>query len=80
MQFATAGFDRGSLMPKALCIISLVLALLVVLLFGTDLLLYFVGSREFHFFKGASLLMDGFFTALGGIVAYLAWSTFREQK
>ncbi|MFO0925339.1 MAG: hypothetical protein U0905_22995 [Pirellulales bacterium] len=63
---------RGWLMPKALCLIGLVVAGLVFLLFLLDIAI--------GLFDKASIIMDIMFMvgALG--LAYLSWVSFREQK
>lgn len=59
-------------MPKALCLIGLVVAGLVFLLFLLDIAI--------GLFNKASIIMDIMFMvgALG--LAYLSWVSFREQK
>ena len=59
-------------MPKALCIAGIVIAALLFLVFGIDLAVKFP-------FGGADLLMDGAFMVSSLILAYLSWSTWREQ-
>jgi hypothetical protein len=59
-------------MPKALCIVGMAVAALLVLLFGLDLGL---GVP----FGGASMLMSIGFIICAVILGYLSWSTFREQ-
>lgn len=66
-------------MPKALCLTSLVVAILVVVLFLADLLLGVAGMQEMAPLRGASLLMDVVFVTVGGVVAYMSWLTYRQQ-
>jgi hypothetical protein len=65
-------------MPKALCYIGLVIAGLLLLVFGLDLATTFILDEAFPF-RGVSLIMDIAFT-LGAIaLGYLSWTTLREQ-
>ncbi len=59
-------------MPKALCIVGMVVALLLVILFGLDLGL---GMP----FGGVSMAMSVGFIVCALILAFLSWTTFREQ-
>ena len=59
-------------MPKALCIAGIVIAALLFLVFGIDLATGFP-------FGGVDLLMDSAFLVSSLILAYLSWSTWREQ-
>ncbi len=65
-------------MPKALCVAGMVVAGLLLLLFGLDLSTAFLLESAFPF-GGVSLAMDGGFVVSAGILGYLSWSTFREQ-
>ena len=67
-------------MPKALCLTGLVVAGLVFLLFFLDLLFGLIGQTGLAPFKMVSPLMDVMFILTAAILAYLAWSSFREQK
>ncbi|MEL7264350.1 MAG: hypothetical protein AAFP69_06000 [Planctomycetota bacterium] len=68
-------------MPKALCLISLVVAVLVVLLFMADAVMGMAGMDETMApLGGASLLMDLTMVFIGAVVAFLSFTTFREQK
>jgi len=60
-------------MPKALCIVGTVVAVLMLLVFGLDL------AAGFPFHRG-SLTMDVGCVACALILGYLSWSTLREQK
>lgn len=59
-------------MPKALTIVGMVVAGLLVFLFGLDLA---VGIP----FGGASKSMDIAFLLAGGILGYMSWNAFRDQ-
>lgn len=67
-------------MPKALCLFSLVVAILLLLLFSADLILYLAGQTSLAPLQGASLMMDVAFVVFAGLIAYLSWSTYREQE
>lgn len=58
-------------MPKALSISGMVVAVLLLLIFGLDLALKFP-------FNHASMSMDIGFVVCSIVLAYLSWSTFRE--
>jgi hypothetical protein len=59
-------------MPKVLCIIGAVVAILLLLFFLADLVLRFP-------FSGASPVMDIGLIICALILGYLSWHTFREQ-
>ena len=65
-------------MPKALCLIGLVLAVLVFLIFLLDLVRGFSGS--IGPLQSASILADILFIVCSAGLAWVAWTTFREQK
>ena len=70
-------------MPKALCLISLVASILVVVLFLADFLLGLVGSdfgNTLAPLKYASPMMDITFIVLGAILIFMSWTTFKEQR
>ncbi len=67
-------------MPKALCLIGLVIASLVFLIFLLDLVLGLSGLVAMAPFRYASITMDIIFMVSSGGLAYMAWTTFREQK
>jgi hypothetical protein len=67
-------------MPKALCLISLVASILVVVLFLEDAITSMLGMSGLAIFGGASLMMDIVFAALAGILIYMSWTTYREQR
>lgn len=60
-------------MSKALTIVGMVVAVLLLLIFALDLA---VGTP----FGGASLLMDIIFILCAAILGFLSYTTFREQK
>ena len=66
-------------MPKALCLIGLVFSALVFLIFFLDLVLGLFGS-EWAPLMLASLWMDILFMLAAGGLAYVAWTTFKEQR
>jgi hypothetical protein len=61
-------------MPKAFALLGLIVAICLLLVFGADL------SPLSFPFKGISKTMDVGFLVCGALLAYLSWSTFREQK
>lgn len=67
-------------MPKALCLIGLVIASLVFLIFFLDLVLGLSGLTNMAPLRTASALMDVIFMVASAGLAYVAWSTFREQR
>lgn len=60
-------------MPKALTISGMTIAVLLLLLFGLDL------AAGIPFSK-ASVTMDICFIVSAIILAYMSWSTYREQR
>lgn len=77
---SAATTPKGWLMPKALCLIGMVLAILVFLIFLADLVLGVSGNIEQAPLKYASLIMDIVFLLASGAIAFLAFRTFQEQK
>lgn len=67
-------------MPKALSLISLVLAVVIVVLFLTDAAMGMLGMAQSAPLRGASLLMDLIFVVAGGILIAMSWTTFRELR
>jgi hypothetical protein len=67
-------------MPKALCLISLVASILVVVLFLADAVLGMAGMSEIAPLGSASLMMDIAFVIFGAAMIYLSYSTYREQR
>ena len=77
---STATTTKGWLMPKALCLIGMVLSILVFLLFLGDLILG-LSSQELNApFKMASMPMDILFILASGALAVMSFLTFREQQ
>lgn len=62
-------------MPKALCWTGMVIAILVLALFLFDL----VVPAGLAPFKKSSILLDVLFVLCAGALAYLSWSTLKEQ-
>ncbi|MEM6980831.1 MAG: hypothetical protein AAF539_14305 [Planctomycetota bacterium] len=67
-------------MPKALCLISLVVAILLLVLFAADLIMGVAGMADLAPMGAASMLMDITFTIFAGILVYLSFATYREQR
>jgi hypothetical protein len=63
--------EEDTPMPKALSISGMVVAVLLLLLFGLDLALKFP-------FSGAEPVMDIGFVVCSVLLAYMSWSTYRE--
>lgn len=59
-------------MPKALCLTGMVIAIVVFLLFLLDLIIKVP-------FQRANLVMDVVFVLCAGTLAFISWTTFREQ-
>jgi len=59
-------------MPKALCIFGIVIAALLLLIFGLDLAIKVPFGR-------ASLMMDVGTVVVSGLLGYISWTTFRRQ-
>lgn len=72
--------QKGRLMPKALCLIGLVISSLVFLIFLLDLVLGLAGLMNMAPFRNASILMDIIFMMASGGLAYVSWTTYREQR
>jgi hypothetical protein len=67
-------------MPKALCLASLAASLLVVAIFLIDLLMGLFGMSSSAPLRYAKPGMDITFVVCGALLAYLSWSTYREQR
>ncbi|MFG0265258.1 MAG: hypothetical protein ACF8AM_08905 [Rhodopirellula sp. JB055] len=67
-------------MPKALCLISLVASILLLVLFGADLLLGLAGMNDMAPLGSASMLMNLGFVIFSGLLAFLSFTTYREQR
>jgi uncharacterized protein with PQ loop repeat len=64
--------SRTPLMPKALCMIGMAVAILLLLIFLLDLIATVP-------FQRASLVMDISMLLCALALGYVSWSTFREQ-
>ncbi len=62
-------------MPKALCISGMVVAALLLLIFGLDMILGF----PFGVAEQTSYFMHGGVVVSSAILGYLSWSAWREQ-
>jgi len=60
-------------MPKALCILGTAISVLLLVIFGLDLATKFPFGRE-------SAVMDVGFILASGVLAYLSFTTMREQR
>jgi hypothetical protein len=60
-------------MPRALCLMGFVVAVLLLLVFGLDLAVAVP-------FRRGSLVMDIGFVVCSLALGYVSWVTFREQK
>ncbi len=67
-------------MPKALCLTSLVVSILVVVLFFEDALMRMLGMNSLAIFGGANFLMDIVYVLAGAGMIYMSWTTYREQR
>jgi len=67
-------------MPKALCLLSLVASILLLVLFGADLMMGFAGLADAAPMQATSMLMDVAFLVFAGGLAYLSYATYREQR
>lgn len=67
-------------MPKALCLISLVASILVVVLFLADMAMGLLGMQNLAPLRSASTLMDLVFIVAGAVLIVMSWITYREQR
>jgi hypothetical protein len=67
-------------MPKALCLISLVASILVVVLFLADMALGLLGMQDLAPLRSADKLMDLVFIVAGAALIFMSWTTYREQR
>ena len=67
-------------MPKALCLTSLVVAVIIVVLFLADAAMGFMGMAPIAPLRSANLLMDLTFIVTGSILAFMSYVTWREQR
>lgn len=58
-------------MPKALCIVGMVIAVLIMALFLMDMVIGFP-------FSGSSFIMDVCFVTAAAALGYMSWSAYRE--
>ena len=66
-------------MPKVLCIVGLVAAGLLAIVFLLDLILMFAGMQSVAPFRGLSPVLDVVFLIAALGLGWLSFSTFREQ-
>ncbi len=66
-------------MPKALCLTALVISILVFLLFFSDLVLGQIGMESVAPFRGFNFWIDLVFSISAALIAWLSFTTFREQ-
>ena len=67
-------------MPKALCLISLVASILIVVLFLADAALGMLGMQDIAPLRAANMMMDIAFVLVGAAMIYMSWATYREQR
>ena len=67
-------------MPKALCLISLVASILIVVLFLADAAMGMAGQVDIAPLGYAKPMMNIAFIFLGAAMIYLSWATYREQR
>ena len=60
-------------MPKALCYVGMAVAVVVLILFGLDLVIGWP-------FYGYNIMVDAAFVLSAGLLGFLAWSTLRELE
>ncbi len=77
---SSATSPKGWLMPKALCLIGLVLSILICLVFLFDLVAGLAGPTMVAPLLAASYVVDVMFILASAALAWVSWSTFREQK
>ncbi len=73
-------FSTRYLMPKALCLISLVASILIVVLFLADAAMGMAGMVNIAPLGYTKPLMNIAFIVLGAAMIYLSWATYREQR
>lgn len=67
-------------MPKALCLISLVASILIVVLFLADAAMGMAGMVDIAPLGYAKPMMNIAFIFLGAAMIYLSWATYRERR
>jgi hypothetical protein len=66
-------------MAKALCIAGITIAVLILIVFLTDLVAGLAGMVALAPFRGASQMMDIVFVLCAAGLGFLSWSTLKEQ-
>jgi hypothetical protein len=66
-------------MQKILCYLALAGAIIVLLLFGADLLFGMLGMVDLAPFRFENFLIDVIFTACSLAIGVMSWFTLREQ-
>lgn len=79
-QFSPVTSPRGWLMPKALCLTGLVIAILVFLIFLCDMLFGMIGMVSFAPFKMNNILMDIIFLLCSIGLGFVSWTSYKELK
>ena len=67
-------------MPKALCLISLVASILVVVLFLADAVMGLLGMQDMAPLRAANLTMDIVFVVVAAAMIFMSWRTYKEQR
>jgi len=67
-------------MPKALCLLSLVASILLLVLFGSETVLGLAGMSDTAILGSTSMLMNIAFVIFAGLLAFLSFTTYREQR
>ncbi|EMI41188.1 signal peptide protein [Rhodopirellula sp. SWK7] len=55
-------------------------SILLLVLFGADLIMGFAGMQDAAPMQSTSMLMDLAFLIFAGLLAYLSFTTYREQR
>ncbi len=69
-------------MPKALCILGMVIAVLLGVFFLADLAMPILNMKRMAFegmSKTMNIIMDVGFLVCAAMLGYMSWSTWREQ-
>ena len=66
-------------MPKALCISGILVAVLILIVFLTDLVAALAGFKALAPFQGANQMMDIVFVLCAAGLAFVSWTTLKEQ-
>ncbi|TWT93011.1 hypothetical protein [Neorhodopirellula pilleata] len=67
-------------MPKALCLLSLVASILLLVLFGSETVLGLAGMADTAVLGSTSMLMNIAFVFFAALLAFLSFTTYREQR